>query len=47
MADILEKITRYKLEEIARAKAATPLRVVVGARPQRAARAFLRRGDRG
>src|SRR5690349_23420695 len=28
MADILEKITRYKLEEIARAKEATPLHVL-------------------
>src|SRR5690606_25562408 len=28
MADILEKITRYKLEEIARAKDAAPLRVM-------------------
>ena len=28
MADILDKITRYKLEEIARAKAAAPLHVV-------------------
>jgi indole-3-glycerol phosphate synthase len=28
MADILDKITRYKLEEIARARAATPLHVI-------------------
>src|SRR3972149_3946869 len=28
MADILDKITRYKLTEIARAKAATPLHVL-------------------
>jgi len=28
MADILDKITRYKLEEIARAKAAAPLHVI-------------------
>lgn len=28
MADILEKITRYKLDEIARAKEAAPLRVI-------------------
>ena len=28
MADILEKITRYKLEEIARANAALPLQVL-------------------
>ena len=28
MADILEKITRYKLKEIARAKEAVPLHVL-------------------